>query len=360
MSRPIHFVGSIGGAKDIDSAMDLMLSQREYLFWLPDGEPAERSEYVRNVIDHLPTRPGILVKRHPRRVADWKSMRRRMIWKVARGHVLRADDLRLGYATAAIASWHVFLEKSAEWGRPDLKFQVGLPSALTLAAVGFGIDRCVKYYPVVRQALTREIEDILAVIPKNRIIFQIEAVIETVCSLVPQWGQWLLFPKGLGPMIVEALGQVPEQNLHAGVHFCYGSLDNKAAVHPRSLAPLVRTVNAVIKAWPPNCSLDYLHIPVAWSDRPPSTNPQYYKPLARLRALPPQTRLFAGVVQCNSGASSSAEERIALHLFESATQKATGRALGTVGVACACGTGRTEEWKMAGIFDRQLDLAVNT
>jgi hypothetical protein len=115
----------------------------------------------------------------------------------------------------------------------------------------------------------------------------------------------------------------------------------------------------VIEAWPPNCSLDFLHIPVAWSDRPPSTNPRFYKPLARLRALPPPTRLFAGVVQCNSGVTSSAEERTALHLFESAAQKSTHRALGTVGVACACGTGRTEEEKMAGILDRQLDLASN-
>jgi hypothetical protein len=359
MSRPIHFVGSVGGAKDVGSAMDLMLSQRDYLLWLPDGEPAERSDYVRNVIDHLPTRPGILVKRHPRRVTDWKSMRRRMIWKVAIGNVLRADDLRLGYATAAITSWKVFLEKSAEWDHPNLMFQVGLPSALTLAAVGFGIDKCLKYYPVVRQAMTREIEDILEVIPSKRVIFQIEAVIETVCSLVPQWGQRLLFPKGLGLMIVEALGQAHEHNLHAGVHFCYGSLENKAAVHPRSLVPLVRTINAVIDAWPPNCSLDYLHIPVAWSDRPPSTNQGFYKPLARLHALPPQTRLFAGVVQCNSGASSSAAERTALHLFEGAAQKATARPPGTVGVACACGTGRTEESKMAGILDRQLDLAVN-
>jgi hypothetical protein len=360
MSRPIHFVGSVGGAQTVSSAMELMLRQRAHLFWLPDGEPAERSGYVRYVIDHLAARPGILLKRHPRRVADWKSMQRRTIWKVASGHVLRPDDLRLGYAAAAITSWQVFLETCAAWDCPDLLFQVGLPSALTLAAVGFGLDRCVKYYPVVRQALTREIEDVLAVIPHNRIVFQIEAVIETVCSLVPQWGQRLLFPQGLGHMIVEALGQVQQQDLHAGVHFCYGSLENKAAVHPRSLAPLVRLLNAVIAAWPPNSSLDFLHIPVAWSDRPPSTDPRFYEPLAGLRALPPQTRLFAGVVQCNSGASSSAKERTAMQLFEGATQRATGRPLGTVGVSCSCGTGRTEEWMMAGIFDRQLDIALNT
>jgi hypothetical protein len=118
MSRPIHFVGSVGGAKDVGGAMDLMLSQREYLLWLPDGEPAERSEYVRNVIEHLATGPGILVNRHPRRVADWKSLRRRTIWKVARGHVLRSDDLRLGYAPAAITSWQVFLEKVLEGTAP--------------------------------------------------------------------------------------------------------------------------------------------------------------------------------------------------------------------------------------------------
>jgi hypothetical protein len=268
--------------------------------------------------------------------------------------------LQLGYANAAIASWQVFREKSAQMDRPDdLLFQVGLPSALTLAAMGFGVDRCVKYYPVLRQALTREMEDILAVIPKNRIIFQVEAVIETVFSLLPTWGQRLLFPQGLGPMIVEALGQVPEENLHAGVHFCYGSLHNKAAIHPRTLAPLVRTMNAVLAAWPPNCALDFVHVPIAWSDRPPSTNPQFYQPLTRLQALPPQTRLFAGVVQCNSGATSSAEERTALHLFEAAARKATGREPGTVGVSCACGTGRTQAAQMAGILDRQLDLAVN-
>lgn len=161
-------------------------------------------------------------------------------------------------------------------------------------------------------------------------------------------------------MIVEALGQVQEQDLHAGVHFCFGSLGNKAAVHPRSLAPLVRTLNAVIAAWPPNCSLDFLHLPVAWSDRPPSTDPRFYEPLAGLPALPPHTRLFAGVVQCDSGANSSADERTAMQLFESAIQRTTGRPPGTVGVSCACGTGRTEAWKMAGIFDRQLDLALTT
>ena len=360
MSRPIHFVGSLGGAQDVRSAMERMLSQREQLCWLPDGEPAERSGYVRSVIENLAARPGVLTKRHPRRRSDWTSMRRRTIWKAVRGHVLSPEDLRLGYAANAITSWPVFLEQCAAWDCPDLLFQVGLPSALTLAAVGFGLDRCMKVYPILRQALTREIEDILAVIPKHRIIFQIEAVIETVLSLVPPWGQRLLFPQGLGSMIVEALGQVQEQDLHAGVHFCYGSLENQAAVHPRSLAPLVRTVNAVIAAWPPNCSLDFLHLPVAWSDRPPSTDPRFYAPLARVRALPPQTRLFAGVVQCNNGANASAEERTALRLFERALERATGRALGTVGVSCACGTGRTEAWKLAGIFERQLDLALHT
>src|SRR5215467_12830902 len=98
MSRPIHFVGSIGGAQDVSSAMDLMLSQREQLRWLPDGEPGERSGYVRSVIENLPARPGVLLNRHPRRIADWKSMRRRLIWKVAKGHVLRSSELQLGYA----------------------------------------------------------------------------------------------------------------------------------------------------------------------------------------------------------------------------------------------------------------------
>jgi len=56
MSRPIHFVGSLGGAKDVSSAMELMLSQRDHLFWLPDGEPAERSGYVRSVIENLAAR----------------------------------------------------------------------------------------------------------------------------------------------------------------------------------------------------------------------------------------------------------------------------------------------------------------
>jgi len=128
-----------------------------------------------------------------------------MIWKVAKGHVLRPSELRLGYAANALASWNVFLEKCEEWGCPGLLFQVGLPSALSLAAVGFGLDRCVKHYQVVRQALTREIEEILAVIPKDRVIFQVEAVIETVLALLPKWVQHLFFPEELGQMIVEAI-----------------------------------------------------------------------------------------------------------------------------------------------------------
>jgi hypothetical protein len=360
MSRPIHFVGSVGGATNVSSAMDLMLSQRDHLFWLPDGEPGERSGYVRSVIDNLPAMPGVLIKRHPRRVADWKSMRRRMVWKVAPGHVLRPSELRLGYAANALASWNVFLEKCEEWDCPGLLFEVGLPSALTLAAVGFGLDRCVKHYQVVCEALTKEIEEVLAVIPKERVIFQVEAVIETVLSLLPKWVQHLVFPEELGQLIGEAIGQVHEQGLHAGVHFCFGSLENKAALHPRTLAPLVRTVNSVVAHWPSNCSLDFLHIPAALSDRPPSTDPSFYEPLAGLRHLPQHTRLFAGVIQCNSGARSSEDERTGMLLFERAAQRATGQPPGTVGVSCACGTGRTEEWMMAGILDRQLDIALHT
>src|SRR5690348_819340 len=236
MARPIHFVGSIGGATNVSSAMDLMLSQREHLCWLPDGEPGERSGYVRSVNEHLPARPGVLLTRHPRRVADWTSMRRRLIWKVAPDHVLDPSDLQLGYAANALASWQVFQEKCEQWGCPGLLFQVGLPSALTLAAVAFGLDRCAKLYPVVSQALTGEIEEVLAVIPKERVIFQVEAVIETVVSLVPQWVQRLVLRRELGSLITEAIGRVQEQGLHGGVHFCFGSLENKAALHPHTLA----------------------------------------------------------------------------------------------------------------------------
>lgn len=360
MSRPIHFVGSVGGATDVSSAMDFMLRQRDHLLWLPDGEPGERSGYVRYVIDNLPAMPGVLIKRHPRRVADWKSLRRRMIWKVAKGHVLRPSELQLGYAANAIASWNVFLEKCDEWGCPGLLFEVGLPSALTLAAVGFGLDKCVKHYTVVREALTREIEEVLAVIPKDRVIFQVEAVIETLLSLLPKWVQHLVFPEELGQMIVEAIGQVHEQGLHGGVHFCFGSLENKAAIHPRTLAPIIHTLNTVVAHWPDNCSLDFIHIPAAFSDRPPSTDPGFYEPLAGLRNIPQHTRLFAGVVQCNSGAHYSEDERTGVQLFERAAHRATGQPPGSVGVSCSCGTGRTEEWMMVGIIDRQMDIALHT
>jgi hypothetical protein len=124
---------------------------------------------------------------------------------------------------------------------------------------------------------------------------------------------------------VGSVGQVPEQSLHGGVHFCFGSLENKAAMHPRTLAPLVRTLNTVEAHWPDNCSLDFLHIPATFSDRPPSTGPSFYEPLAGLRNLPQHTRLFAGVVQCNSGAHYSEDERTGVHLFERAATKTRGR-----------------------------------
>ena len=98
----------------------------------------------------------------------------------------------------------------------------------------------------------------------------------------------------------------------------------------------------------------------AFSGRPPSTDPSFYKPLAGLRNIPQHTRLFAGVVQCNSGAHYSEDERTGEHLFERAIQRATSQPFGTVGVAGSCGTGRTEEWMMAGIIDRQMDIALHT
>jgi len=130
-----------------------------------------------------------------------------------------------------------------------------------------------------------------------------------------------------------------------GVHLCLGDLGNKALGHLRDTGPLVALTNAIVRGWPLDRPLEYVHAPFAAGDEPAPADPAFYEPLSALR-LPADVRFVAGFVHERS---SSDEQRRILRVIEDQLGR-------RVDVATACGLGRRTVTAAAATMDRAAEL----
>jgi hypothetical protein len=80
-----------------------------------------------------------------------------------------------------------------------------------------------------------------------------------------------------------------------GVHLCLGDLNHKSMVGLRDISPAVLVANEIAAAWPAGRSLEFVHMPFAAAEEPPSFDPEFYQPLAELD-LPASVRFVAGCI----------------------------------------------------------------
>ncbi|NUS42495.1 MAG: hypothetical protein HOQ24_02195 [Mycobacteriaceae bacterium] len=304
---------------------------------VPGGEadPYRAQWYIRHIIDRFNDVSAL----EPVRRGDWSTLRSRDTFRLRAGRSLTEADIdaALGYANEATDAMPALI--AAHRTDPELRLQVGIPTPFVIGFIAFDArtltwrrgsagrgDRRFPYYRPLVDATVREIVRIHEPL-RDKVVFQLELAAETlVCARTPaglRRGPAALAGRAIARLVARA-----PHDAHFGVHLCYGSLDDKPVVAPRSTAAVVDLANAIARYWPAGRHLDFVHMPVGDGRRAP-VRPRYYAPLARLE-LPAATRVIAGMAHEEQPL---AQAREALAAAESAYG-------GPVDVAAPCGLGR--------------------
>lgn len=293
------------------------------LHTLPDGETGERKNWIIHIVDSFRAHPDLEVARE----GDWSDYDRTPRFKVRAGRSFLASGLELGYANEFRKSYPIFKALRDKSSRPDLAFQVGIPSDLDMTLFTFGPAGILRNRHVFTDATVREIEAIHREAGDD-VLFQIEVPAELV--FVAQ------MPPPLRPLVarymaggISRLARRSPAGSRFGIHLCLGDMNHRALATLKDVGPVVQLANAIAARWPANRSLEYIHAPFAAANVPPTLDPAWYAPLAKLR-LPAWTRLVAGCVHEDL---SLEDQKAVLALIE-------GPVGHEVDVATACGLGR--------------------
>jgi hypothetical protein len=252
----------------------------------------------------------------------------------------------LGYAAAALESYEVFRRLRDEGVvAPGTRFQVSLPTPLAVVGAFFPEEQRAAIEPVYRDAMYRELDEILAAIPHEDLAIQWDNAVEFQliehveyrgkAAVEPWWGDDLW--SGLTERSAEQAARVPA-DVEVGFHLCYGDVAEKHFVEPTDAGNLTRFANALVAASPRR--VDWLHLPVPIE----RDDDAYFAPLDDLDIG--DTELYLGLVHREDGAE-GAERRIA----------AASRHVDRFGVGTECGIGRAPEGTTEDILRTHAEVA---
>jgi hypothetical protein len=323
--RGLHFVGSLPQFPDCEAAFawqngELAGRVRQ----LTGGETGARTQWFVPLVKEIKQLPQIRVVKD----GDWTSYDDTDRLAARRGARLTADRIPLRIAEYA-AKELAALRAAGTPATRELPLQVGVPGHLDMALFIFGPAGLPRHAGAFRAAVAGQLAALCGTAQeRERLVFQLEvpAALIAVASV----------PAPLRPPVARAMARAVARQAAAapagtrfGVHLCLGDLGHRAARHLRSAAPLVALAAALVRHWPAGRPLEYLHLPLTGGERPPSTDPAFYAPLARLR-LPDGTRLVAGIAHEEAAAQDQAAVR-------DLVERAVGR---RVDIAAPCGLGR--------------------
>jgi hypothetical protein len=295
------------------------------LIAVPDGETGERRAWVAAIIDRLESNPAFRLKK----AGKWTAYDDVPRYGVRRGTRIDPDSLELGYYGAFQRSRPVIEEASTK-RYLVLPLQVGVASAFDLTLFSQGWWGALRHRGPFNIAAAREIAAIRSE-RSDDVIFQIEIPAELVAVARSPRLIRTVMARWMARMAVE-LACSASPGTRFGIHLCYGDLENHSFVTGlRDCAAAVALTNAIVSRWPSTIALEYVHLPLAAGDEPPSLNASYYAPLGDLR-LPPSTRLVAGFVH----------ERLSEEQLRDVLTKIESARHGQVDIAAACGLGRRE------------------
>jgi len=336
----VLLVGSLG-LPDAETAFRLLgerIGDRATRY--PDGEPGERSYWIRWQNAVFAGHPDLeLIE--ARKIEGYKDTKTRPLYRLRDGVDANTFTIdRLGYADAALASWEVFARLRAEGAVPaGTRFQVCLPSCAALLTSFFPADQAALIEPALEDAMKREVDTMAAAIPAGDLAIQWDVAYEIVAHDGAQ--PPLHYADALGGSVerlVRQIGWVPA-GAEAGVHLCYGDPGHKHIVEPADLGTCVAFANGIAKQATRN--VDWIHMPVP-RDR---SDDAYFVPLDGL-TLRPETELYIGCIHHTDGVEGS-HARLA-----TAKHHAEG-----FGIATECGFGRREPDTIPALLDIHAQVA---
>lgn len=342
VARSAHLVGSLPG-DDADDAMRLALATLgSTLRSLPDGETGERHNWIIHIIEAMRSHPDLEVKKD----GDWSDYDKTPVFRVRKGHTLRADSLDFGHVKTFEANWPAFARLRDERQEPNLAFQAGVPGDFDMALFTLGPAGAFRHRPAFRQATLREIREIYRRAGKD-VVFQIEIPAELAfVARMPAPARPLMaaaMARGVARLV-----QLSPAGARFGIHLCLGDMNHRALASMPDTTPVVLLANAIIKAWPAGRSLEFVHAPFAAAEKMPRTDPAWYAPLLRLK-LPQTTRFAAGFVHEDQDLE---EQRELRGLIE----RNVGR---EVDVSTSCGLGRRTRPAAVAALERTAALTRN-
>jgi len=191
-------------------------------------------------------------------------------------------------------------------------------------------------------AVDRQIAEIAA-LAGDRVVFQLETPAALIAVATA--------PKALRPMVADALSRMVLRQVarapagtRFGLHLCLGDMGHRAKLHLRTAEPLVALANALVRRWPRDRALEFVHLPFSGGERPPSTEPGFYEPLRNLVAG--DSVIAAGIAHEDQPESEQLQVR---ELVESAIGR-------PVDIATACGLGRRTPARAHAAVDRMRAL----
>lgn len=285
--RIVHLAGSLPGRDPHDAMSTALDILGPRLRTMPDGETGERSRWVGYQMARLEKLPAVYTMPgqgwdHD---DDLPGHRIRDGEQLTTPEVERCLPLRDAFADC----YGPFTALRAAAGRPGLAYQMGTPSPLDLACIMFGPDGAdtPAIYDPILQATQRQVDDCR----HHDVIFQVETV---VAPFLTGYADDSAQP-GTAAALAGRLADLPrrtEPGVRYGIHLCTSDLHHKPRTPLPDARALVLLANEIGRAWPVGC-LEYIHLPVACGDIPPSSSPAWYEPLRDLD-LPPGVRLAAG------------------------------------------------------------------
>lgn len=204
-----------------------------------------------------------------------------------------------------------------------------MPGALAISMFALGPLHGIRLRSVFEDRLALECNRIFAQAGDD-VVFQIEVPVEL--------GLYLKAPRLLRPVVlrkaagwVTSLVEKLDAGARAGIHLCFGDLNNRPFTKVDSVDPLVTFTNAVLSRWPADNPLEFVHLPLAMANIAPPLEPAFYDGLRQLD-LPAETRFIAGFV--HDGRDEAEHERI-LGILDECVDR-------PVDVSSACGLGRRD------------------
>jgi hypothetical protein len=340
----VLLVGSVARPEDGWAVEDVFRNAAHtvgpYVSMLPDGETGDRSLWINFIARRVfPNHPDLVTtSRHT--YEDWKPRGYDDLWRVTvRDGVDAVHIDKIGYADEAKRSYELFRRLRDGGVIPaHVRFMVALPlsESGTRGFVGNARDFEI-LWEAYREAMSRELEEILAVIPAGDLAIQWDLARETAAVEGVEFqfsnDDLNVLPKDPLERYCRALSELTPglpEDAWLGLHVCYGSLEHREGESPDSghyvpiedLGVAVEMINAGVQA----CGrrVDFVHAPVQFAK---GLDDDHYRPLAGLDAG--DARVYLGLIDPIDGVE-GARGRV----------EVARRHLKDFGLGTACGWGR--------------------